>query len=340
MKLSQYKALATHRLLVYGQPKSGKTVLTGMLATKFKLIWIDLERGINSVLTNLPAQYHDNIELIQIPDTKEYPMGIKTVMKILTGAKCNICWAHGANECPICKKEAPANFTEIEMNKADNDTILVIDSATQLKTSALNNITTGKDAEYKLQRDDWGNLGRILEWVYSHVQAAKFNVVVISHEMLVEQDTGVKKIMPVGGSENFSKQFAKYFDEVVYCEVKNKKHIAASSTGYALNIVTGSRSNTVIERLAEASLLPIFEGTLEAKAAASQPVAAQVTEQVAKQEVKQVPTVAQQVLQQAQTRVAQAANVAVNNVNSNQQKPMSALEKLKAQQAAKKAAGG
>lgn len=334
MKLSQYQPLATHRVLVYGPPKVGKTVLVGQLASHYKLIWLDIEKGVNSLIANVPAQYHDNIELIQIPDTKEFPMAIKTVMKVLTGARVNICWEHGAVECPLCKKAKPEQFTVIEMNAASNDTVLVVDSATQLKTSAINNITQGKDVDYKLERDDWGQLGKIMEWVYSHIQAAKFNVVVISHEMMAELENGAKRIVPVGGTENFSKSVAKYFDEVVYCEVKNKKHLAASSTGYALNIITGSRSNTSIEKLETPSLLPIFEGTLRAKqepAAQSTQASEQVAEQVEKQEAKPVQPIATKMLADAQAKVAAGEQPAA--------KPMTALEKLRAQQAAKKAAG-
>jgi hypothetical protein len=71
---------------------------------------------------------------------------------------------------------------------------------------------------------------------------------------------GKPKIVPTAGTRNFSRNTAKYFDEVFYCEVRNKKHVVGSSTTYANNILTGSRSGQVTEGDSEASLLPIFTG--------------------------------------------------------------------------------
>ena len=56
MKLSQMVSSTTHRVLIFGSPKSGKTQLAGGLAKKFKLIWFDLESGINTLL-KLPKEY-------------------------------------------------------------------------------------------------------------------------------------------------------------------------------------------------------------------------------------------------------------------------------------------
>ncbi len=95
----------------------------------------------------------------------------------------------------------------------------------------------------------------------SHVQQAGFNIVCISHETEAEMEDGKTKLVPTAGTRAFSRNTAKYFDEVVYCEVKNKKHIAASSSLYNGNILTGSRSGTVLE-VGEASLIPIFRGDI------------------------------------------------------------------------------
>ena len=58
-----------------------------------------------------------------------------------------------------------------------------------------------------------------------------------------------------------SRNTAKYFDHVVYCEVKNRKHSFASSTTYAGNILTGSRTDIALEADATPSLLRIFTGS-------------------------------------------------------------------------------
>jgi hypothetical protein len=72
-------------------------------------------------------------------------------------------------------------------------------------------------------------------------------------------EDGKKKLVPIAGTSQFSKTFAKFFDVVVYTEVVNKKHRAASSTTYSGSIVLGSRAGKVLETLDPPSLLPLFE---------------------------------------------------------------------------------
>ena len=257
MKLSDYQPSATRRILVYGAPKTGKTVLVGNLASHFNLKYIGLENGQNSLIPGVPKEFHKNIELITIPDTREFPIAIETVLKLVTGVKGTICNKHGKWNCPLCSK-TPAELTEVELNALGQDTIVIIDSATQLTNSCMSNICKGKGDDYKPDWEDWRKLGAILDRVFSQIQQASYNVVVISHETMEEMQDGKKKIVPVCGSSNFSKTFAKYFDDVVYCEISNRKHKFASSTGYGMNITSGSRSDIAIEQSDVPSLLPLF----------------------------------------------------------------------------------
>jgi hypothetical protein len=52
---------------------------------------------------------------------------------------------------------------------------------------------------------------------------------------------------------------------VIYCELKNKKHISASSTTYANNILTGSRTDVTLESLDAPSLFSIFTAAPDKK---------------------------------------------------------------------------
>ena len=102
------------------------------------------------------------------------------------------------------------------------------------------------------------HLGKLMDTFLSHVQNAPFNVVCISHETETEMEDGKVKLVPTAGTRNFSRNTARYFGEVIYCEVKNGKHIAASSTTYSNKVLTGSRSGISLENAPEASLLRIF----------------------------------------------------------------------------------
>lgn len=258
-KLSTVQAANTHRVCVYGPPKVGKTQLVGTLASQFKLIWFDLENGYNTLL-KLPMELQEKIELIHLPDSKVFPIAVETLLKVFSGNTVQICEEHGKAGCAICKKDSKP-YVEFNINQVPDDTIVVIDSLTQYTNSAIANITKNKPDDYKMQFDDWGNLKALVEKLLSCVQAASCSIVCISHEEEVEMEDGRKKIVPVCGSSKSSRNTAKYFDHVVYCEVKNKKHIAGSSTAYSNNILTGSRTDVSLENDEAASLVSIFKST-------------------------------------------------------------------------------
>lgn len=262
MKLSQKAAVKTHRVLLFGPPKAGKTQLAGELSKEFNLIWVDLENGV-STLMKLPQEQKERIEVITLPDTRSYPIGIETCLKLVKGGPLEVCEEHGKVGCALCKKDGKP-FISVELNKLGTDTVVVFDSLTQLTASAIANITKGQPDDYKMQTDDWGNLGKLMETFLSHIQNAPYHVVCISHETEVPMVDGSNKIVPTAGSSKFSRNTAKFFDEVVYLQVKNGRHVAGSSSTFTNSILTGSRSGAVMEKQAQASLIPIFKGEVQA----------------------------------------------------------------------------
>jgi hypothetical protein len=263
--------------MLFGPPKSGKSYLAGKIATHpdFNLLWFDLEKG-HATLFQLPPEAQERIELIVLPDTRGFPIAIETMLKVIKGSKVEICEEHGKVSCSVCRRESKP-FTTVELNALDSNTIVVVDSITQLTNSAISHITKDKSEDYKMEFDDWGNLGKLMDTFFSYVQQAPFNIICISHETEVEMVDGKNKIVPTAGTRNFSRNTAKYFDEVYYCEVKNKKHVVGSSTGYANNILTGSRTGQTTETSGEPSLIPIFTGEKPITTAAPSPAGNAVT---------------------------------------------------------------
>lgn len=264
-QLDQTEDTDAKHILIYGPPKSGKSLLAGSLAKKFNLIWFDLESG-HSVLYQLPKEQQKKIQLINIPDTNDYPIAIETCLKVIRGGPSWICAEHGKVGCPRCierldkdnikpKEGKVADF--VELSKTTLDTVVVFDSLTQLTNSGIANIIKGQGDDYKLQHDDWTKLGRLMDTFLGFVQVAPYHVVCISHESLVETEDKKEKIVPVAGTRNFSRNSAKYFGEVIYCEVKNKKHQFGSSTLYKMDTLTGSRSGLKLEKGED--LLEVFE---------------------------------------------------------------------------------
>jgi adenosyl cobinamide kinase/adenosyl cobinamide phosphate guanylyltransferase len=274
MKLSTAPKNTSKRVLLFGPPKSGKSLLAGKLANKYNLIWFDLENG-HATLFQLPPEAQDRIELINIPDTRSWPIAISTMLKVIKGGPTKICEEHGKVDCAVCIK-AGAPFTQVELNNLDRETIVVVDSLTQLSNSALAHITINQAEDYKVQTDDWGNLGKLLDSFLSQVQQAKFHVVCITHETETEMEDGKSKVVPTAGTRNFSRNTAKYFDEVYYVEVKLGKHMVGSKTTYNPKILTGSRANILMESAGEPSLIPIFDGSVNIGAPASNTGAAPI----------------------------------------------------------------
>lgn len=256
MKLTEKKAYSTQRVLVYGPPKTGKTELVGKLAEHYNLIWFDIEKGWTTLL-KLPTEWQERINIISIPDSKIFPIAAETWPKIVKGGPVSICNEHGKVSCGLCNKEnKPVDV--VNMNKVSGRTIVVFDSLTQLTNSLLANITKASPDDYKPERDDWGQLKFLIDKFLSQIQAAGYNIVCITHEEEVQMEDGSNKLVPSSGSAKSSRNTAKYFDHVIYCEVKNKKHTFKSSTISGLALVTGSRTGVDMEKNKEPSLLDIF----------------------------------------------------------------------------------
>lgn len=258
MKLTHAPKSSTQSVLVYGPPKVGKTQLVGQLATKYNLIWFDLEQG-SATLFKLPPEAQNRVELIKLPDSRSYPIAIETCLKVIKGNPVVIDEATGKVLAPGAKQQEDRTYVELNLNALDSSYIVVFDSLTQLTNSAISHITKNQPDDYKLNYDDWGNLGRLMDIFLSHIQVAKFNVVCISHETEAEMEDGKNKIVPVAGTRNFSRNAAKYFGHVVYCQVQLKKHQFSSTTTSLLNVISGSRTDVNVDKMTEPSLIPVFE---------------------------------------------------------------------------------
>lgn len=264
MKLQDYAPSIARKILVYGAPKTGKTEFVAGLAEQKRLWWFDLEDGIKSVMSSprINKEWLNNIEYYRIQDTQIAPIAIDTMLRIIKGGEHSICQAHGKIGCLACKAaKAPASTFNI--GTFTNNDVLVIDSVSQLSASVMNYIRRAHIAadnwDGKPDWDDYAKQGAILDRIFSILQQAPFNIVVISHENLVEMEDGKKKLVPIAGTSQFSKTFAKYFDDVVYAEVVNKKHKFASSTVYSGSIVLGSRSGKELEKMESPKLLELFK---------------------------------------------------------------------------------
>lgn len=291
--LDEYAPKATYRFCLYGPPKAGKTALAVQLAQLFKLHWFDLEDGIKTALKPgiLEQKHWKNINLFPIHSTQQAPMAVETLMKVVKGAECLICWTHGKVSCPVCSKAAGATINRICLNEFTVDDMLVIDSTTKLSVDAnfatnpvlraadspealvLDKDTGGKDFKYPMA------VSFILDRIFGTLESKRINLCVISHEVMTEtlKDTGHaagkgenqptmggEKIFPSCGSRNFSRAFGKYFDTLIHCELVNMKHKAFSLSTHDSTSLTGSRLPDIESMVdKDGKVLPPFEGIVK-----------------------------------------------------------------------------
>lgn len=266
MDLTEYPDVQRTKVIVYGEPFSGKTALVGQLAKKFQLKWFDVNNGIKTLLNPdiLDPQYRKNISVFNIPDHKDNPIAVDVFRKLFRGGPRKYCYNHGVDRCPICSRTAGLKWSdEIDLAKFTKDDILVIDSWTDVVNSTLHKVIKKeytKDDEYKPTWDDWRLQGAYLDEVLGKVQVANINICIISHDVDVEKDEKKEKIVPVGGTRNFSKTMGKYFDAAVYVQRLNKAHKAYSGTTWNNTHLTGNRSGVNLESGSEYSLEDIFAG--------------------------------------------------------------------------------
>jgi hypothetical protein len=287
-KVSELPPQLIKHVMLYGPPKIGKTALVGELAEHgYYVDILDLDGGGNVLVTRLSASAKERVEVFRIPDSKAWPVAIETCLKISKGwsrkSIFKICSQHGKIDCPTCTKLDPTGISTLDFSKYDSKHVLCIDNLTQLSNSSMAQITKEEDDLYQPLRGDYMNQGFHLAMFLGNVQAAPINIVVISHEMGIEIETGgtkvktglgdgaaekdkgstiTEKIQPIGGTRNFSRTVPRYFDEVIYMRMFNNRHQAVSETTALKDVMAGSRSAAIMSKMEEPSLVGIFDGSV------------------------------------------------------------------------------
>lgn len=261
MKLSEMDGMPEpHRIMIFGQPKMGKTEMAGELSQKFKTYWFDLEGGLKTLKISKRVN-RDNLEIYRIPDTTSFPIGVETMLKVAVGKPLDICHLHGKVACVACKKDG-LGFSHFPglANLSCTD-LVVVDSTNQLQLSALMHIMSGRDILVKPEWDDFRNQGVLVNKILSSFQQAPCHFVTMSHEIESEMEDGTKKLVPLIGTGPFSRNAGKYFDHVVYATVKGGKYTLLSNPLVNSRLAVGVRGDIDLGKLAEPSLIPLFGDT-------------------------------------------------------------------------------
>jgi len=271
------------RVLIYGQPKSGKTMLAATIAKVpaiKNVYWFDLENGSCTLLNpalELTPEEMAKVEVINLPDTKEFPIAIETMLKFCTYKGNNhtsnifICEQHGKVNCMECKpkvivgtagkpteKLAPKVMSIPSLPQLGVEDCVVIDSLSQLGDSAFEaalRATAGDRSAFA----KYAEQGRLLSDLLGMLQQAKCHVLCTTHVTVNEaEDTKKETVIPLCGTKNFSLKVSKYFSTVIYLNLEMKKFKAGSSPDYKLNIIAGDRLGVKLESIDHPTMKDLF----------------------------------------------------------------------------------
>lgn len=251
--------------VIHGDSETGKTLQLCMLSEFYNVLVFDGDKGLKTAIRTLPQEMQKRIRPIRIPDNTSNPIYWNTILKVITGLPTEICIEHGIHDCKMCfMNQKPV--AKIHLNKLPSNWVVGMDSVTQFVASAINSINKTANPKaadtvdtFKFQFDEWGVLRQITEKFGNYVKDLQCNFVAISHSTLVKtEDLSTMKLVPIGGTDNASRNFAKNFSSCVYAKIMNNRHVYVSSSTAGSNVQTGTRSHVKLETMETPALLHIF----------------------------------------------------------------------------------
>lgn len=241
------------KVLVYGAPKSGKSLLVAQLAEHgYTIDWFDFEFGCD-VISNLSVEAQSRIMVYSVCDNAVTRNASKLAAEFAAMKVFTVCVEHGDVNCVGCKARKLDMDTYDPREDKGPKHVTVFDTLTQLVTSVDGQLTRKEKfldwstitKEDKKEWGHWNVQGLFLNQFLSAVQNSRGKVVCITHETDLdpEKNKRSKIVQPHVGTKNNSKHIAKYFGHVVYCKLKGNKHSVISATTDDMVIVAGSRTN-------------------------------------------------------------------------------------------------
>lgn len=265
MKATDYLKTEPTHALVYGDPGSFKSSIVIKLAEQgFKLKYFCIDGGVP--LKILSAKGLENVEVFPIMDTVDNPIGIRTFRSVIRGGLCSICDAHGDVGCTSCRRSGLV-FSDISLGNMAMNEIAVFDHLSGAADSAMAKVFDGEKAllstntsDNKQSYSDYRKQGWQMSDFLTRNQIAPFNTICITHQIMVDMEDNLKKLVPQMGTRDFSATAGKYFTDIIHCEAnaQAKKFNFGSLSTYRYGVLTKSRNNVDMTKMDQPTLAPFF----------------------------------------------------------------------------------
>lgn len=275
------RAINNNSVLIYGPPKTGKTLLTSTVAaipSIKKVIWFDTEQGISTLFSpasKLTAQEKAKIVPILFQDTRDNPLAAETLLKTLTSSTPT----HIEQETGKFKKFKTDQTISLYYGDLTASTAVVFDTISQVGDSVFN--LQLKFNSFKDNRKYWGLFYQDMNAIMSCIQSSKAINILTAQEQIKEGTKAEEgktrtiqksanqsktsaimvqddKLIPVCGSMAYSLKIGKYVGSLIRLYIENKERSYLSSPTLMANVLAGSRLDIDLSQIPNPTMADIL----------------------------------------------------------------------------------
>ena len=232
-KLSQHQSNEFTKMMIIGDPGSGKTgSLASLVANDYWLGIIDMDNGLESLKQQIYHRCPDKINNVEFRTLRDEARVTPTGRVIVGAAKAY------TDACAMCENWKYDNIDEGPPWKWGSNRILVIDSGTFLAQAAYDwreQMVIGKDKKYD-PRTVFGDAQKSIMALMATITSERFktNVIVITHVRYIEDANGVMKGYPNTIGVAILTMIGAYFNSIALCETQagGRRTIVTASTSH------------------------------------------------------------------------------------------------------------